>query len=66
MQSVTSEKLWFLIIAKCAKSTKFFMIKVDIECYISLHQEIEEVDTDEHYTPKISIGILDVTLKQKI
>ncbi|CAI8604167.1 unnamed protein product [Vicia faba] len=29
-------------------------------------QEIEEVDTDEHYTPKISIGILDVTLKQKI
>nr|QMV80849.1 peptidylprolyl cis-trans isomerase 42 [Clitoria ternatea] len=29
-------------------------------------QEIEEVDTDEHYKPKISIGILDVTLKQKI
>ncbi|KAF7809578.1 peptidyl-prolyl cis-trans isomerase CYP21-4-like [Senna tora] len=29
-------------------------------------QEIEEVDTDEHYQPKISIGILDATLKQKI
>lgn len=29
-------------------------------------QEIEEVDTDEHYNPKISIGILDVTLRQKI
>ncbi|MED6203719.1 hypothetical protein PIB30_001959 [Stylosanthes scabra] len=29
-------------------------------------QEIEEVDTDEHYKPKVSIGILDVTLKQKI
>ncbi|KAJ1406358.1 Cyclophilin-type peptidyl-prolyl cis-trans isomerase domain [Sesbania bispinosa] len=29
-------------------------------------QEIEEVDTDEHYTPKVSIGILDVTLRQKI
>ncbi|KAI4313433.1 hypothetical protein L6164_026416 [Bauhinia variegata] len=28
-------------------------------------QEIEEVDTDEHYQPKISIGILDVTLRQK-
>ncbi|KAI4357316.1 hypothetical protein L6164_001273 [Bauhinia variegata] len=28
-------------------------------------QEIEEVDTDEHYQPKISIGILDVTLSQK-
>jgi len=42
-----------------------FKIKVDIEYYITL-QEIEEVDTDEHYTPKITIGILDVTLKQKI
>ncbi|XP_054809573.1 peptidyl-prolyl cis-trans isomerase CYP21-4 [Prosopis cineraria] len=29
-------------------------------------QEIEEVDTDEHFQPKISIGILDVTLKQMI
>ncbi|KAG4919353.1 hypothetical protein JHK85_057634 [Glycine max] len=29
-------------------------------------QEIEEVDTDEHYKPKVSIGILDVTLKQKL
>ncbi|TKY69123.1 Peptidyl-prolyl cis-trans isomerase CYP21-4 [Spatholobus suberectus] len=27
-------------------------------------QEIEEVDTDEHYRPKISIGILDVALRQ--
>ncbi|XP_061351021.1 peptidyl-prolyl cis-trans isomerase CYP21-4-like [Gastrolobium bilobum] len=27
-------------------------------------QEIEEVDTDEHYQPKISIGILDVALRQ--
>ncbi|KAL5162110.1 Peptidyl-prolyl cis-trans isomerase CYP21-4 [Glycine soja] len=27
-------------------------------------QEIEEVDTDEHYQPKVSIGILDVALKQ--
>ncbi|XP_019462403.1 PREDICTED: peptidyl-prolyl cis-trans isomerase CYP21-4-like [Lupinus angustifolius] len=29
-------------------------------------QEIEEVDTDEHYKPKVSIGILDVSLTQKI
>lgn len=42
------------------------MIKVDTEYCITLSQEIEEVDTDEHYTPKISIGILDVTLEQKI
>ncbi|KAK7310194.1 hypothetical protein RJT34_07535 [Clitoria ternatea] len=27
-------------------------------------QEIEEMDTDEHYRPKISIGILDVSLRQ--
>ncbi|CAH1435372.1 unnamed protein product [Lactuca virosa] len=26
-------------------------------------QEIEEVDTDEHYRPKSRIGIIDVTLK---
>jgi hypothetical protein len=42
------------------------MIKVDIEYFLTLCQEIEEVDTDEHYTPKISIGILDVTLEPKI
>lgn len=29
-------------------------------------QEIEEIDTDEHYRPKSSIGIIDVTLKQRI
>ncbi|XP_021904541.1 peptidyl-prolyl cis-trans isomerase CYP21-3, mitochondrial [Carica papaya] len=29
-------------------------------------QEIEEVDTDEHYQPKSTIGIIDVTLQQKI
>lgn len=29
-------------------------------------QEIEEVDTDEHYQPKSRIEIIDVTLKQKI
>lgn len=29
-------------------------------------QEIEEVDTDEHYRPKSSIGIRSVTLKQSI
>ncbi|XP_029124774.1 peptidyl-prolyl cis-trans isomerase CYP21-4 [Cajanus cajan] len=29
-------------------------------------QEIEEVDTDEHYQPKISIGILDVVLRQMV
>nr|AMY26639.1 peptidyl-prolyl cis-trans isomerase- peptidyl-prolyl cis-trans isomerase activity, protein folding [Linum usitatissimum] len=28
-------------------------------------QEIEEVDTDEHYRPKSQIGIISVTLKQK-
>ncbi|KAK9704757.1 hypothetical protein RND81_07G009200 [Saponaria officinalis] len=28
-------------------------------------QEIEEVDTDDHYVPKSAIGIMDVTLKQK-
>jgi len=45
---------------------KEFHDKFDIECYLILWQEIEEVDTDEHYKPKISIGILDVTLKQKV
>ncbi|XP_021770044.1 peptidyl-prolyl cis-trans isomerase CYP21-4-like isoform X1 [Chenopodium quinoa] len=29
-------------------------------------QEIEEVDTDEHYVPKSAIGIMDVTLEQKL
>ncbi|XP_043708858.1 peptidyl-prolyl cis-trans isomerase CYP21-4-like [Telopea speciosissima] len=29
-------------------------------------QEIEEVDTDEHYRPKSPIGIINVTLKHKI
>lgn len=28
-------------------------------------QEIEEVDTDEHYEPKSPVGIINVTLKQK-
>ncbi|XP_008804381.1 peptidyl-prolyl cis-trans isomerase CYP21-4 [Phoenix dactylifera] len=29
-------------------------------------QEIEEVDTDEHYRPKSPVGIIDVTLKQEL
>lgn len=29
-------------------------------------QEIEEVDTDEHYRPKSPVGITDVTLQQEI
>lgn len=29
-------------------------------------QEIEEVDTDDHYVPKSAIGIMDVSLEQKI
>lgn len=29
-------------------------------------QEIEEVDTDDHYVPKSAIGIVDVTLEQKL
>ncbi|CAK7348446.1 unnamed protein product [Dovyalis caffra] len=29
-------------------------------------QEIEEVDTDEHYQPKSRVVIIDVTLKQKV
>ncbi|GMP41644.1 hypothetical protein CsSME_00011672 [Camellia sinensis var. sinensis] len=29
-------------------------------------QEIEEVDTDEHYRPKSPIGIINVTLKEKV
>jgi len=28
-------------------------------------QEIEEVDTDEHYQPKAAIGIIDIVLKQE-
>lgn len=47
----------------CAMS-RSFMIKVDIEMFVILCQEIEEVDTDEHYQPKLTIGILDVALKQ--
>jgi hypothetical protein len=31
-----------------------------------LHQEIEEVDTDEHYRPKSPVGIIGVTLKREI
>jgi hypothetical protein len=30
------------------------------------HQEIEEVDTDEHYRPKSPVGIIGVTLKREI
>lgn len=37
---------------------------VAFACIVS--QEIEEVDTDEHYRPKSWIGITDVTLEQKI
>lgn len=33
---------------------------------IILIQEIEEVDTDEHYQPKSPIGIISIILKQKI
>ncbi|GLT42651.1 hypothetical protein SLA2020_166410 [Shorea laevis] len=33
---------------------------------VDIVQEIEEVDTDEHYQPKSPIGIVDMTLKQKI
>ncbi|KAL3827761.1 hypothetical protein ACJIZ3_016563 [Penstemon smallii] len=29
-------------------------------------QEIEEADTDEHYQPKTPIGIIEVTLRQKV
>lgn len=29
-------------------------------------QDIEEVDTDEHYRPKSDIGIINVVLKQKV
>nr|CAD1818769.1 unnamed protein product [Ananas comosus var. bracteatus] len=29
-------------------------------------QEIEEVDTDEHYQPKSVVGIVDITLKQDL
>ncbi|CAO2818711.1 unnamed protein product [Amaranthus hypochondriacus] len=29
-------------------------------------QEIEEVDTDDHYVPKLAIGIVDVTLEHKL
>ncbi|KAM0946907.1 putative peptidylprolyl isomerase [Dioscorea sansibarensis] len=29
-------------------------------------QELEEVDTDEHYRPKSNIGIIDVILKQEL
>ena len=29
-------------------------------------QEIEEVDTDEHYMPKSPVGIIDVMLQQEI
>lgn len=29
-------------------------------------QEIEEIDTDEHYRPKHNVGIIDVTLKREI
>lgn len=44
--------------------SRSFVIKVDIEMFVILCQEIEEVDTDEHYQPKLTIGILDVALKQ--
>lgn len=29
-------------------------------------QEIEEVDTDEHYQPKAAVGIIDIMLKQEL
>lgn len=38
-----------------------------IQNYFSIKiQEIEEVDTDEHYQPKSNIGIIDVTLKREV
>lgn len=30
------------------------------------YQEIEEAETDEHYRPKMPLGIIEVTLKQKV
>ena len=40
------------------------------ECWLFVTQyctqEIEEVDTDENYEPKSSIGIINVSLRQKI
>jgi len=42
-----------------------FLITVNTDSFtINRIQEIEEVDTDEHYQPKISIGIIDVDLRQ--
>ena len=41
----------------------FLMFNLLIRC---AHQEIEEVDTDEHYRPKSPVGITSVTLKREI
>lgn len=41
----------------------FLMYNPLIQC---ANQEIEEVDTDEHYRPKSPVGITSVTLKREI
>ncbi|MQL69801.1 hypothetical protein Taro_002139 [Colocasia esculenta] len=38
----------------------------EVRSFNSCCQEIEEVDTDEHYRPKSPVGIIDVTLKQEL
>lgn len=59
--------VFFMLVTICPKSVLDFMITVNnnIDSFtIKPTQEIEEVDTNEHYQPKISIGIIDVALRQ--
>jgi len=60
----------------CAWPVYMFLFKfhkINLTCtyyflfsYACLHkQEIEEVDTDEHYQPKTPIGIMNIILKQE-
>lgn len=41
-----------------------FFISINLAVIYSI-QEIEEVDTDEHYQPKSPIGIIDILLKHE-
>ncbi|KAK9089954.1 hypothetical protein Scep_029036 [Stephania cephalantha] len=45
---------------------QLFKNAVNAHYQASVFQEIEEVDTDEHYRPKSPIGIINVTLKRQL
>lgn len=62
--------MWCRYKILCFLSNPFVMHRLGFLMYNPLiqcaNQEIEEVDTDEHYRPKSPVGITSVTLKREI